>query len=146
MNELSEMDPVSGYKAQARRLRDDLASRGTTVSHSAALELVARQHGARDWNTLRARATAPTPLALGDRVSGHYLSQPFAGVVHGLERMARSTCLRVTLHFDEPVDVVRFDSFSSFRQRVSAVIGADGRSLSKTSDGVPQLVVRAIPH
>ena len=38
-------------KSMARRLRDDLAGRGVVVSHSEALELVAHQYGARDWNT-----------------------------------------------------------------------------------------------
>src|SRR5262245_52195107 len=42
-------------KSMARRLRADLAERGLAVSHSDALELVAHQYGARDWNTLAAR-------------------------------------------------------------------------------------------
>ncbi|MEP6650378.1 MAG: glyoxalase superfamily protein [Lapillicoccus sp.] len=41
-------------KAMARHLRTALADRDVTVSHSEALELVARQLGARDWNTLAA--------------------------------------------------------------------------------------------
>jgi hypothetical protein len=41
-------------KLMAKRLRADLAARGLTISHSEALELVAHQHGARDWNTLAA--------------------------------------------------------------------------------------------
>ncbi|NOR29512.1 MAG: hypothetical protein GQ539_00250, partial [Sulfitobacter sp.] len=67
-------------KSQAKRLRADLASQGNAVSHAATLEMVAHQWGARDWNTLSARASAPaqgwTP---GDRVSGRYLGQPFKG-------------------------------------------------------------------
>ena len=47
----------------------------------------------------------------------------------------------MTLHFDEPVDVVTFDSFSNFRTRVSKVVGPDGRSFDVTSDGVPHLVI-----
>lgn len=42
-------------KSMARRLRADLAARDVTMSHSEALEIVAHQHGARDWNTLAAR-------------------------------------------------------------------------------------------
>ncbi len=42
-------------KSMARRLRADLAARDVTLSHSEALELVAHQYGARDWNTLAAR-------------------------------------------------------------------------------------------
>ena len=46
-------------KGMARRLRTALADRDVAVSHSEALELVAHQLGARDWNTLAARQ--PTP-------------------------------------------------------------------------------------
>lgn len=41
-------------KMMARRLRAELATRGLGVTHSEALELVAHQLGARDWNTLAA--------------------------------------------------------------------------------------------
>ena len=46
---------MSDPKSMARRLRADLAARDVTLSHSEALEVVAHQHGARDWNTLAAR-------------------------------------------------------------------------------------------
>lgn len=141
---LRDNDRISAYKAQAKRLRQELAGQGTAISHAQALELVAHQNGARDWNTLRALAARPgnnRPLAVGDRVAGRYLGQSFTGYVHGLTNRPGSKHARITLHFDEPVDVVSFDSFSSFRQRVSATIGADGRSVYTTSDGQPQLVV-----
>ena len=50
----------------AKRLRASLADRGVEVTHSEALELVAHQHGARDWNTLAAadRSTR-TPSGFG---------------------------------------------------------------------------------
>ena len=41
-------------KLMAKELRATLAGRGTDISHGEALELVARQFGARDWNTLAA--------------------------------------------------------------------------------------------
>jgi catechol 2,3-dioxygenase-like lactoylglutathione lyase family enzyme len=44
------------YKHMAKRLRADLAGRDVAISHSEALEIVAHQHDARDWNTLAARA------------------------------------------------------------------------------------------
>jgi Glyoxalase superfamily protein/Activator of Hsp90 ATPase homolog 1-like protein len=50
-------------KAMAKRLRSALAADGTTISHSAALELTARQFGARDWNTLAASLRDTTPTA-----------------------------------------------------------------------------------
>jgi catechol 2,3-dioxygenase-like lactoylglutathione lyase family enzyme len=45
-------------KQMAKRLREDLATRDFSITHSEALELVAHQHGVRDWNTLVARPTA----------------------------------------------------------------------------------------
>ena len=137
---------IAGFKAQAKALRAKLAGQGTEISHSQALELVAHQHGARDWNTLRALAARPgnaRPLAVGDRVTGSYLGQPFTGYVHGLSHSPYAPHTRITLHFDEPVDVVKFDSFSAFRQRVTSTIDADGCSPQKTSDGVPQMIVVA---
>lgn len=144
MTDSTDNDRVTGLKAQAKRLRTQLAEAGSPVSHSQSLELVAKQHGARDWNTLRALAARPgnkRPLAVGDRVTGRYLGQAFTGYVYGMSHADHASHSRITLHFDEPVDVVTFDSFSSFRQRVSGVIGEDGRSPRKTSNGEPQLVV-----
>ncbi|MDP5217675.1 glyoxalase superfamily protein [Ruegeria sp. 2205SS24-7] len=133
---------LEDLKAQAKRLRESLREAGTSVSHSQTLELVARQHGARDWNTLCALAGNRLKLRVGDRVQGHYLGQPFVAEIRGLTVIGDGGHRRITLHFDEPVDVVRFDSFSSYRQRVSGEIGWDGRSIRRTSDGQPQLVVR----
>ncbi len=142
MNSYSETTLVADYKAQAKRLRAKLRESGTVVSHSEALEMIASQHGARDWNTLSARSlrNEPPVLTVGDRVSGRYLSQPFVGRIIGLSQINGGQ-MRVTLRFDEAVDVVTFDSFSAFRQRVTAEIGKDGRSKRKTSDGVPQMVL-----
>ena len=56
-------------KQQARRLRSSLAERGVEVTHSEALEHLAHQHGARDWNTLTAAQpdvpTGPTGATTG---------------------------------------------------------------------------------
>ena len=45
----------------------------------------------------------------------------------------------MTLHFDEPVDVVTFDSFSAFRQRVNCTVDETGRTAETTSNGRPHL-------
>jgi len=42
------------HKLMAKRLRTSLAARGVEVTHSEALEIIAHEHGARDWNTLAA--------------------------------------------------------------------------------------------
>lgn len=130
-------------KARARTLRAALAANGETISHSAALERVAKDCGFADWNTLSARlSNAPeTPLRVGDRVEGSYLKQAFAGRVLAVRSLNDGAAFRVTLAFDEPVDVVTWESFSAFRRRVSATIRPDGASPEKTSDGVPHLIV-----
>jgi hypothetical protein len=128
-------------KSQAKRLRADLASRGKPVSHAATLEMVAHQWGARDWNTLCAQASTPahgwTP---GDRVSGQYLGQPFKGIVKAA-KLSGSGMWSLALRFDEAVDVVTSPLFSNLRRQVNAVVGANGVSPRKTSDGQPHLVL-----
>lgn len=51
----------------------------------------------------------------------------------------RSGWFRLVLDLDEAVDVVRFDSFSNYRKRIRAVIGPNGHSKERTSDGVPHV-------
>jgi len=133
-------------KHQARRLRQAMAEGGTAVAHSAALELVARSHGIRDWNTVAAREPAAKPaqapqFAVGDTVRGRYLNQAFEGRVLSLTKLPSAGLFRVTVHFDKPVDVVTFDSFSAFRSRVTAVITDKGVSPRRTSNGLPHLVL-----
>ncbi|NVO56174.1 hypothetical protein HW561_10275 [Rhodobacteraceae bacterium B1Z28] len=142
MTNTDNIAPIEELKVQAKRLRDRLRGAGVQLSHSETLELVAHQHGAKDWNTLHAMAGNRMRLGVGDRVEGRYLGQPFAAEIRGLTTIGDGTHRRVTLHFDDPVDVVQFDSFSAFRQRVTGEIGWDGRSARHTSDGEPQLVVR----
>ena len=43
-------------KHMARALREALAARSVTLSHSQSLELIAEAHGFADWNTFAARA------------------------------------------------------------------------------------------
>ncbi|MGY6710061.1 MAG: glyoxalase superfamily protein [Rhizobiaceae bacterium] len=132
----------SDYKTHARRLRDALAADGMEVSHSRALELVARQNGVRDWNTLVAKAPAdsrgPAPFAVGERVVGTFNGNPVQGRVHALSETIKPDLWRITIAFDPPVDVVTSTLFSSPRRRIEMVVGADGRSrrLTGTETGV----------
>lgn len=140
----SPCDDVDALKACARRLRQALKSDGVEISHSRSLELIARQAGARDWNTLSARARGPrSPVAIttGRPVRGRYLGQPFTGTVIGVADLGNTGRRRITIAFDQPVDVVAFASFSAFRRRIRAVVDPDGRSPQKTSDGRPHLVL-----
>lgn len=134
--------PLPTLKREAKQLRAELAASGSPVTQAQALERVAHNHGARDWNTLSAlsRRNAPdTPVMIGQRVRGRYLGQSFVADVIGLTDTGHNEQYRVTLHLDAPVDVVEFDSFSNFRQRVTCVIGADGVSPACRSDGTPHL-------
>lgn len=133
---------LDNAKAQAKALRAALQAQGTTISHAQALELIARQNGAKDWNTLHARlalGNAPPALALGDRVRGRYLGRPFLGQIIGLSGPASHRHIEIC--FDQPVDVVSFESFSNLRKQIRATIDENGRSHRHTSDGAPQLVV-----
>ncbi|OIQ45341.1 MAG: hypothetical protein BM558_04205 [Roseobacter sp. MedPE-SW] len=144
MTDFSNVPSTDALKLQAKRLRQQLHSSGVAVGHSKSLELVAQQYGARDWNTLQARASNRLQLQVGDRVRGRYLGQVFKGEIRGLSLRGDGEHRQITLHFDTPVDVVRFESFSALRQRVTGVIGWDGCSAQKTSDGVPQLIVEGL--
>lgn len=132
---------IDNLKSQAKRLRATLAASGTEVGHAKALELLARQHGFKDWNTLHAAVgNGPVcPVSLGARVRGHYLGQAFEGEVIGVQALTATGRYRVTFRFDEPVDVVTFESFSAFRQRVSCTIDERGVTVEKTSNGRPHL-------
>lgn len=134
---------LDAAKAQAKALRASLQASGQDISHAQALELIARSLGFKDWNTLHAKIgnTPRAPVVLGQIVEGHYLKQPFVAEVLGVTQLSEGR-YSVVLDFAEPVDVVSFDSFSNFRRRITKVVGADGRSAERTSDGAPHLVIR----
>ena len=142
----SRLPTINELKQQAKRLRADLEADDRGISHSRSLEMVAHQYGYKDWNTLHAAAgnePPPSPVSLGQRVRGHYLGQAFEGEVSGVQSMVTAPDrFRVTVQFDQPVDVVTFDGFSNFRKRVMCVIDRAGQSAEKTSNGVPQMQLR----
>jgi len=142
MTQTNILPSTDALKVQAKRLRSRLAEQGKPVSHAAALELIAGQNGYRDWNTLSAAAgkgAGGLRLGLGDQVRGRYLGQAFAGRLVALQSLSGGKRFRLTIQFDEPVDVVSFDSFSALRRRVTAIVGEDGRTVEKTSNGLPHL-------
>ena len=146
MGDITQLPSLEDLKDQARRLRDALARQGTTVNHSKSLELIASQYGFRDWNTLHARiGNTPPPkrvLAIGDRVSGYYLGQSFNGKVIAIKTLTSAHGMQqVTFDFDEAVDVITFESWSAFRKRVTCTLDEDGRTVEKTSNGVPHMVL-----
>lgn len=127
-------------KAEAKALRAEREAAGTPMTHSAALEAVARQHGYRDWNT--AAAAVPdrimTPAQVGQRVKGSYLGNPFTGMVVGMQ-MLDPQHYKVTVQLDQPVNVSKSKLFDIYRHRVMATLDARGVSASHTSDGEPHM-------
>ncbi|MGF1455465.1 MAG: glyoxalase superfamily protein [Alphaproteobacteria bacterium] len=133
-------------KREARRLRLVRRRTGTPLSHGAALQAVAHAHGFRNWNTLHAvaaRQAADLPYRAGARVCGAYLGQAFEGRILTVAPTPEGF-FRLDLIFDEPVDVVRFDSFSALRRRVSGRLTQAGESPERTSDGMPHLTVACL--
>ena len=133
------------YKSQAKRLRTALADDGHAVSHSRALEFVARLHRARDWNTLSARrageARPSAPFVVGERVAGTFNDKPAQGRVIEVSETIKPDLWRVTVAFDPPVDVVTSKLFSNERRRIRMIVGMDGRSrrLTGSETGVMAL-------
>jgi hypothetical protein len=114
-------------KDQARRLRSRVLTPQAIASATLAKRssLIAAQYGFNDWNTLHAalgnRLRTGKRLTPGARVTGAYLGQPFSARVSWGSRRShrRRGAIRVSLDLDQAVDVVTFDSFSSFRKRVN---------------------------
>ncbi len=134
---------VEGLKAEAKRLRTALADAGTPITHSQSLEALARQHGFRDWNTIHAVAgnrPPGLPVTVGQAISGTYLGQAFNGTVHTLSALSDGR-FRITIDLDSPIDVVEFESFSSFRRRIRATIQPNGATVERTSNGRPHMVL-----
>lgn len=142
-----KLPTASQAKAQARRLRAEMAGKGKTIGHGEALEQVAHAHAFRDWNAMLA-AIGSEPAegwAVGDRVTGAYLSQPFAATIVGVATR-KTGWIQLELELDDAVDVVAFDSFSNLRKRVRGVIGPKGHSAERSSNGQPHLVIDLTPN
>lgn len=140
----SPLPTLSSLKEEAKSLRADLAASGKVLSHSDALEQIAQRYGYKNWNILRARASrneGGPPCTEQARVSGTYLSQSFEGTVLEVKPASLQGRYHVTIHFDEPVDVVTFDSFSSYRQRVTCILDQEGISPNKTTEGQPHMML-----
>jgi len=135
---------LQSLKNQAKSLRQSLAATGQTISHAQSLEMLAKQLGHRDWNTLHASIgnASPVPFQVGQIVSGHYLGHAFSGKIKQVNALQGDTHFRLTLRFDAPIDVIPFAGMSNFRQQVNVTVNRDGVTQEKTSDGTPHLVLK----
>ncbi|MCS6762560.1 MAG: glyoxalase superfamily protein [Candidatus Devosia symbiotica] len=114
------------------------------MTHSAALKQVACTHGYRDWNT--AHVTLPDhvaiPFQVSSRVTSSYLEQPFTGVLIGVQMLGDGGHSKITVTFDEPVNVTPDFIFAALRHRVVATIDSHGVTSALRGNGQPQMVVR----
>lgn len=134
---------VDALKAQAKALRQSLVTTGHIVSHAQSLELLAKQLGYRDWNTLRAASekTSTIRVQIGQNITGYYLGHPFSGIIINVDNVGGKARIRLTVRFDTPVNVSKFDSMVVERRQVTATLNLDGQTTEKTSDGTPHMVL-----
>ncbi|MFN3225662.1 MAG: glyoxalase superfamily protein [Hyphomicrobiales bacterium] len=137
-----DLPTIPQAKQDAKDLRAMRAEQGEAISHAQTLERVARSYGFRDWNAFHAalRDRPPQGWEVGGRVTGRYLSQPFAATVLAVDQF-RPGWFRLLLDLDAAVDVVRFDSFSNLRKRIRVDVGPEGHSKERTSDGAPHVAL-----
>ena len=105
---------MENLKQQAKRLRTQMGVDSTAITHSQALELLAHQYGYKNWNTLHAASgnqPPGPPVSIGSIVSGRYLGQPFTGNVISVAELGQGERYRITVNFEEPVDVVQFEGW-----------------------------------
>ena len=135
-----DLPTIAKAKQEAKRMRAILAEQGEAISHAQALEPVAQQHGFRGWNAFHAemRDHPPRSWTVGGRVTGRYLSQPFAATVLAADQL-QPGWFQLVIDLDEAVDVVQFESFSNLRKQIRFEVGPDGHSKERTSDETPHV-------
>ncbi|MCK4206048.1 hypothetical protein J3U99_14820 [Brucella pituitosa] len=128
---------TTDFKHRARRLRQALGEEGINISHGKALDLVARQSGTRDWNTLAAQGVKAeatrvednaAPYRVSQRVSGMFHTTAFEARIIGVEETIKPDLWRITLQFDPAINVAVSPNLSMLRRRFTVVVGADGKS------------------
>lgn len=138
----TQLPSVTQAKDQAKRLRAKMSGDGCKIGHAQSLELVAHQHGFRDWNSLLVAIGNGSAEGwnVGDWVTGTYQSQPFSAHVISVSNI-KPEWFKLVLQLERAVDVVTSNSFSNYRQRIRGVVGPKGHSVERTSNGEPHLQI-----
>jgi Glyoxalase superfamily protein/ClpX C4-type zinc finger len=76
-------------KVMAKSLRDSLAARNVSLSHSECIEIVAQQFGFANWNTLASKLITPT--AAPDELSCTFCGKSH----HDVRSLVEGGCARV---------------------------------------------------
>ncbi len=99
---LQTLPTLDEAKRQAKRLHGELVDFCTEIPHGRALELLAHQHGYRDWNTFHAvigngppadenrPPRVGSPVQIGETARGTYLGQPCTGQVVSVNVLGRN--------------------------------------------------------
>lgn len=141
------MRTVRDAKLMAKTLRTALRGRSTPLSHGESLDIVARQFGYRDWNTLSAllkRAEGSPGIAVPKAVprAWDFLATYPAEFAHGIERGARNVALirhavpQALSRYGDPAEI-----FGCYMQSVSAV-PFHGRRIAVAAE----LATEAVSH
>jgi hypothetical protein len=143
-------------KNLAKNLREAVAARSLAISHSESLEIVAKQFGLKDWNTLSARiaaaATDNNPLVMprdwtvtlntNKRFYRAGLDPEQPGTVLLESRFQRGSDFDLSApdNFASIMQSVRAEGMKGRRFRLSAELrsdGADAASIWMRADGSP---------
>lgn len=108
-------------KVMARTLRQTLAARNIALSHSECLELVARQFGLADWNTLAARISASSAKRRLDLPDGWFVTEPtdLDGYRLGLDPSSPGTAL-IESRLDRGSGIDLTDKYAVLMQSIVA--------------------------
>lgn len=137
---------LEAVKQQAKILRQHLADNEQILSHSQSLEIIAKQKGFRDWNSLHAHiGNQPIDaFAIGQRVCGTYLGQSFTGQLLKVGKIADSKRYGITVKFDKAVDVITFQGMSNWRTQVHLTVNGTGETNERTSNGQPHMIIATV--
>ena len=143
---MSNQLSLDTLKKQAKTLRQNMADINQPISHSQSLEILAKQKGFKDWNTLHAHiGNQPKPsFEVGQRVSGTYLGQKFTGQLLNVNHIVNTKRYGITVKFDEAMDVITFKGMSNWRTQVKLIVNEDGETKQRTSNGLPHMVITPI--
>lgn len=139
-------------KAQAKRLKEHFSAQNITLSHSEALEALAKQHGFKNWNVLSANLkpklkignNTPNWPTLDGKISGTYLGHTFTGTVLRINVTNMDHIRRYKIHFDAPVDVVKSKFFTNYRQRINCFLNENMHSTNFKGERDNLLIINDI--
>ncbi len=119
---------LSDFKSQALRLEEFLLAGGVQIKHTNALEAVARMHGAKDWQTLAAIASANAAGLAGAPPASYVVVSLYSNVTKTSVSSDRAIAIR---------------DFLQTARMIVGVFGEDAKQIEvlgqDLDDGLPKL-------